>query len=73
MAESLTGKKPHSAAKMKYKTVQPPCNVMATAFWNVYRVLLVGFTPVVSTINAAAYQETLKNLKEAIWHKRPGC
>jgi hypothetical protein len=33
---------------------------MATAFWDVHRVLLVDFTPPCSTINAAAYQETLK-------------
>jgi histone-lysine N-methyltransferase SETMAR len=26
----------------------------------------------VQTINAAAYQETVKRLKEAIWRKRPG-
>ena len=35
--------------------------------------LLVDLTPLSSTINAAAYQETLKRLKEAIWQKRPGC
>jgi hypothetical protein len=29
------------------------------------------FTPPGSTINAAAYQETLKRLKEAIRHKSP--
>jgi histone-lysine N-methyltransferase SETMAR len=45
---------------------------MAIVFWDVHGVLLVDFTPPTSTINAAAYQETLKRLKEAIWRKRPG-
>jgi hypothetical protein len=44
---------------------------MATLFWDVHGVLLVDFTPPGSTINAAAYRETLKRLKEAIRHKRP--
>jgi transposase len=33
---------------------------------------LVDFTPPNSTINATAYQKTLKRLKEAIQNKRPG-
>jgi hypothetical protein len=33
---------------------------------------LVDFTPPDSTINAAAYHETLKRLKEAIRRKIPG-
>jgi hypothetical protein len=45
---------------------------MATVFWDVHGVLLVDFTPPGSTINAAAYQETIKRLKEAIRRKRPG-
>jgi hypothetical protein len=45
---------------------------MATVFWDVHGVLLVDFTPPGSTINAAAYQETLKRLTEAIRCKRPG-
>jgi hypothetical protein len=32
----------------------------------------VDFTPPGSTINAAAYQENLKRLKEAIRRRRPG-
>jgi len=35
-------------------------------FWDVYRVMLVDYTPPGSTINASAYQENLKRLKEAI-------
>jgi hypothetical protein len=46
---------------------------MATAFWDVYGVImLVDFIPPSSTVNAAAYQETLNRLKEAILEKRPG-
>jgi hypothetical protein len=48
--------------------VQSPGKV----FWDVHGVLLVDFTPPGSTVNAAAYQETLKRLTEAIWRKRPG-
>jgi hypothetical protein len=69
----MTWELPHSPVKKKLKTVQCPGIVMATVFWDVYRVLLVDFTPLSSRINAAACQETLKRLKEAIWQKRPGC
>jgi len=41
-------------------------------FFVVCGLLLVDLTPLSSTINAAAYQETLKRLKEANWQKRPG-
>jgi hypothetical protein len=53
---------PHSPVKKKFKTVQSPGKVIATGFWDVYRVLLVDFTPPGSTVNAAAYQQTLKRL-----------
>jgi hypothetical protein len=33
---------------------------------------LVDFTPLCLTINAAAYTENLKRLKEAVQEKRPG-
>jgi hypothetical protein len=46
---------------------------MATVFCDVYGVLVVGFIPLGSTINAAAYEENLKILKEAILQKRSGC
>jgi len=57
----------------KFKTEQSPGKVAATFLFDVYGVLLVGFTALLSTINAAAYQETLKRLKETIRQKRPGC
>jgi hypothetical protein len=73
-AESMASKHPHCPVKKKLKTVQSPGKVIlvATVFWDVHGVVLVDFTPPGSTINAAAYQETLKILKEAIRHKRPG-
>jgi hypothetical protein len=71
-AESMTWKHPHSPAKKKFKTVQSPGKVMANVFWDVYGILLVDFTPPGSTTNTAAYQETLKRLKEAVRRKRPG-
>jgi hypothetical protein len=65
-AESVTWKHPHFPIKKKFKTVQPPGKMMASVFWDVHGVLLVDFTPPGSTINAAAYHEALKSLKEAI-------
>jgi hypothetical protein len=71
-AELMTWKHHHSPVEKRFKTVQSPGKVMATVFWDVHGVLLVYFTPPGSTINAVAYQETLKRLKEAIRRKRPG-
>jgi hypothetical protein len=67
----MTWKHPHSPVKKKFKTVHSPVKVMATVSWDVRGVLLVDFTPPGSTINAAAYQETLKRLKEDIRRKTP--
>ena len=69
----MTLKLPHSPVKKKFKTVQSHGKVMSTVFCVVYALLLVDLTPLSSAINAAAYQETLKRLKEAIWQKRPEC
>jgi transposase len=52
--------------------VQSPGKVVATVFWDVQGILLFDFTPPGSTVNAAAYQETLQRLKEAIRRKKPG-
>jgi len=72
----MTWKLPHSPRgniHKKFKTEQSPGKVAATFLFDVYGVLLVGFTALLSTINAAAYQETLKRLKETIRQKKPGC
>jgi hypothetical protein len=63
-AESMTWKHPHSPVKKKFNTLQSPEKVMATVPWDVQGVPLVDFTLPDSAINAAAYQETLKRLKE---------
>jgi hypothetical protein len=68
--ESMTWKHPHSPVKKKFKTVQSPGKGMATVSWGIYGVLLVDYTLPVSTINAAAYQETLKRLRGHL-EKRP--
>lgn len=68
-AESLIWKHSHSPVKMKFKTVQSPGTVVATVFWGVYSVLLVGVMPLGSKVKAAAYQKTLQRLKP----KGPGC
>jgi hypothetical protein len=59
---------PHNVGEASGKV---PEKVRATVFWDVHQVLLVDFTPSGSTVNAAAYQEAQKRLKEAIWCKRP--
>jgi hypothetical protein len=71
-AESMSWKHLDSPVKKKFKTVQSQGKVMATASLDVHGVILVDFTPPDSTINAAAYQETLKRLEEDIPRKRPG-
>ena len=38
---------------------------MATVFWDMHDVLLLHFTPPNKTVNSAAYQATLKKLKES--------
>jgi hypothetical protein len=43
--------------------------VVATVFWGVDNVLLVGFMPLGSKVKAVAYQKTLQRLKP----KEPGC
>jgi hypothetical protein len=39
---------------------------MATVLWDVHGVIFIDFSPPVSRINADAYQEVMKRLKEAI-------
>ena len=69
----MTWSHSHSPVKKKFKTVQSPGKMMATIFWGVYSVLLVGLMPLGSTVNAVAYQKTPKRLKEAVWPNGPGC
>jgi len=70
----MTWKHPHSPVNKKFKRVQPPGKMMATAFWDVYGVIiLVDFIPPSSTVYVAAYQETLNRLKEAIEKRDQDC
>jgi len=52
---------PHSPVKKNLRTAQSPGKVMAAVFWDVYRDLLVDFTPLGSTINLDVYEETQKD------------
>jgi len=71
-AESVTWKHPHSPVNKKFKKVQSPGKIMATAFWDVYEVIvLVDFIPPSSAVNAAAYQET-KQTQRGYSEKWPG-
>jgi len=45
---------------------------MASIFWDRKGILLVGFMPPGTTINAAAYSDTLTRLRRAIQNKRRG-
>jgi len=69
----MTWKHPHSPVNKKFKTVQPPGKMMATAFWDVYGVIiLVDFIPPSSTVYVAAYQKTLKQTQRGYSEKRSG-
>jgi hypothetical protein len=72
-AESMTWKHPRSPVKKKFKTVQSPAKVMATVFWDIRGVLLVDFTPPSSAINAAAYQETLRDSRRIFRARDQDC
>jgi histone-lysine N-methyltransferase SETMAR len=59
----------HSPTKKKFKTSSTK-KIMPTVFWDRKGVLLVDFMPHGTTINAAAYCETLKRLRRAIQNRR---
>lgn len=64
----------HSSSP-KRKKVKPTLNkrkIMATVFWDQKGVLLLDFMQPGTTINAAAYCETLQRLRRAIQNKRRG-
>jgi hypothetical protein len=61
-----------SPVKRKFKALLSPGKAMATVFWVFTEFFWwISRLPVQQYVNAAAYQETLKRLKEAIRHKRP--
>jgi histone-lysine N-methyltransferase SETMAR len=62
----------HSPTNKKFKTSTSTKKIIATVFWDRKGVLLVDFMPHGTTINTAAYCETLKRLKHAIQNRRRG-
>jgi magnesium-transporting ATPase (P-type) len=71
-SESLTWKHSHSPVRKQFQTVQWQwwllfCRVFTVLCW------LVGFMALGSTVKAAAYQKTLKSLKEAVRLQGPWC
>jgi hypothetical protein len=70
-AESMTCKHPHYSVKKVHDSAVSRSKD-GHNFWGVYGVMMVDFIPTDSTINAAAHQETLKKLKDAIRKKIPG-
>jgi histone-lysine N-methyltransferase SETMAR len=69
---SMQWRHPWSPRPRKFKVVKSAGKVMATVFWDCKGILLVDVTEHGTTVNAAAYCETLKKLKDAIRRKRPG-
>jgi histone-lysine N-methyltransferase SETMAR len=61
-----------SPTKKKFKTSTSTKKIMTPVFWDRKGVLLVDFMPHGTTINAAAYCETLKRLRRAIQNRRRG-
>lgn len=62
----------HSPSTKKFKVQFSERKIMASVFWDRKGLLLVDFMPKGTTINAAAYCETLKKLKKKIKDKRRG-
>lgn len=70
--QSMEWRHSFSPKKRKFKVTQSAKKIMASVFWDRKGVLLIDFMPTGTTINAAAYCETLEKLKKAIKNKRPG-
>jgi hypothetical protein len=60
------------ANKKKFKQTTSTRKIMCTVFWDRRGVLLMGFLPQGSTINAGVYCDTLKKLRRAIQNQRRG-
>jgi hypothetical protein len=68
---TVDGVAPHSFSHEKIRNNRNG-KIMATIYWNWKGVLLVDFTPHGTTINTAAYCETLKGLRHPIQNTRRG-
>lgn len=70
--QSMEWRHTMSPVKVKAKQTLSARKVMATVFWDRHGVLLVEFMERGTTINAAAYCDTLTKLRRAIQNKRRG-
>jgi len=70
-AQSMAWKHSQSPTIKKFKTSTSSGKLMATAFWDMYGVLLSLFSLPNETVNSAAYHATLKKPKRAVQRKRP--
>jgi len=70
--QSLQWHHMHSPRIKKLKTSISIKKIMVSIFWDRKGILLVDFMPPGTTINAAAYCDTLTRLRQAIQNKRRG-
>ncbi|XKL61109.1 hypothetical protein PGB90_008166 [Kerria lacca] len=70
--QSKIWKKKGSEPTRKFKTLPSEGKVLLTIFWDAKGILLEEYCPPRSTVNAASYCQTLKNLRRAIQNKRRG-
>ena len=70
--QSLQWRHTHSPRNKKFKTSISVKKIMVFIFWDRKGIFLVDFMPPATTINAAAYCDTLTQLQRAIQNKRRG-
>ncbi|GFW23747.1 histone-lysine N-methyltransferase SETMAR [Trichonephila clavipes] len=68
--QSMQWRHSNSPKAKKRKTSISAKKIMASVFWDRQDILLLEFMPPGTTINAAAYCQTLKRLRRAIQNKR---
>jgi hypothetical protein len=69
---AMMWKHPSSPTAKQFKTTTSVRKVMATVFWDMKALLLVGFIHKNETINADHYIQTLQKLQQAIRQKHVG-
>ena len=68
---SMEMRHPTSPRVKKFKSQCSAGKIMATVFWDIEGVILVGFMPKGSTINSDVYIDTLRKLKARLRRVRP--
>lgn len=63
---------PDEPRPKKAKVANSAGKIMATVFWDSQGVLLTRYMPKGTTINSVTYCEVLKDLRAALYRKRPG-